>query len=203
MAETNGDRIAQRLSRWANRVLENRGEWVRAMIAESDHTAPGRERWCWWVGIFFTLLRTWFGDSTEERGGRPLELTATAFYLVAFAVYVSAHVVLQAVGYGIREPWSEAWFPLVLCFALAAAPAVIAMGVWVCDDLARLLAAAFMLFDLVVVVLFAHRFGFSPFRTAKFACDLACLAAMCSPRAKQACRWEPAGPQGKLLHLHL
>lgn len=201
MTEKHGHQIAQRLSRWANRALENRGEWVQAMAAEADHTAPGRERWWWWVGIVFTLLRSWFGGSTQESGERPLELTATAFYLIAFALYVSVHLALQAVGYGIREPWSEAWFPLVLCFVLAAVPAVIAMGVWVCDDLARMLAAAFTLFDLTVVILFAHRFGFSPFRTAKFVCDLACLAAMFTPRVQQACRWEPADPQGKLLHL--
>jgi hypothetical protein len=78
-------------------------------------------------------------------------------YLFGFSVYVMGHLVAE-LAHGVREPWLQACIPVVLCLSLSAVPAIIAIGLWACDDFARMLAIGFALFDVVIVVLFAQQF---------------------------------------------
>jgi hypothetical protein len=192
------DRIASWLLKWAKWVSDDTRDWADAMVAEVAQMPPGMERLSWRWGIVALLLRRSVTSLASDRGRRPLELTATALYLVAFSLHVSGHLVLEAASSGIREPWADAWFPLILCFSISAVPALIAIGVWLCDDLARKLTVAFVAFDLAVVIAFAHSLGFTALRTVKFACDVAILAAMLTPRVRQACSWRPAGKGQKV-----
>lgn len=164
--------------------------WLRAMQAESEYAGGRKERWAWNVGIGVAALRLALRRVFTDKQ-RPFELTVTAMYLCLFSGYIVFHLISQMHEKGISEPWSEAWFPLLLCFWLAMIPALIAIGVMFCDDLARRLVILFALFEIVMALMVAHSDGFSTFRFIKCGCNLAVFSLMFSSRVTTACSWRP------------
>lgn len=185
---------------FSGRGAGDQREWLRAMQAESDFVSGRKERWAWNVGIGVAALRLssrrMFTDNQ-----RPFELTVTAMYLCLFSGYIVFHLISQMYGKGISEPWSEAWFPLLLCFWLAMIPALIAIGVMFCDDLARRLVVLFAFFEIVMALMVAHSDGFSTFRFIKCGCNVAIFSLMCSPRVTAACSWQPTHTKRETLKL--
>jgi len=173
--------------------------WFRAMRTETKHIDSSTGRLLWNTGIVVAILRCATRKMATDNGRIPLELTATALYLVGFSVYIISHLAAEIIHSGIREPWAEAWFPIVVSFWMAIIPSVVAIGIWLCDDLARKLAVAFALFELGMVISFVHSYGVSEFRFLKFVCTLAVLAATLSPRARVACGWRSDNPSTRSL----
>lgn len=177
-------------------------DWAQAMIAESSQARTLAEFFRWVLGTAVVVVRLFarqllFGDTRQ-----PIEFAAAAVYLLAFSGHIFFHLVAEVATAGIHEPWSEAWFPLLCCFSLSLIPALIAVGVWLCDDLARKLALGFAVVDIAVIAMFVNSNSVTTFRATKFVCDVAVLIVMLSPRAKKACSWRVDDSSGgRLLDL--
>lgn len=193
-------RIAGGLTKLAACLPEDSRQWVRAMAAEAPHAAGPLEFASWIAGTVVVTARLAARRLLIGDGSRPPAMTATSLYLTAFSGYVLVRLASQLAAGEMHEPWSEAWFPVLLCLCLSLLPAVIALGVWVCDQAARLMAAAFAVFDLAVIVAFTRSFGMSGFRFVKLVADLAILLALFTPRVRDACDWRrpPARSRGPL-----
>ena len=200
MYDDSGDRQRSGATEFSARGSSDRRDWLRAMEAEREYISGRKARWAWNLGIGVAVLRLglrrMFTDSQ-----RPFELTATAMYLCLFSGYIVFHLLSEMHMKGISEPWSQAWFPLLLCFWLAIIPALIAIGVLFCDDLARRLVILFAVFEVVMALIVAQSDGLSAFRFVKCACNLAVLILMFSPRVTVACSWRSTTSNPRTLKL--
>jgi hypothetical protein len=169
------------------------------MLAEAPHVKTFHARVSWVSGIISVLIRLSVRNALTDDGHRPVELTAAALYLGGISGYVLLHFVFETAK-GVREHWAEAWVPVVICFWLSAIPALIAIGIWICDDFARKFALAFLALQLIETCVSVSTLGFAGFRAAKFVCDVALIGAMISPRVMRACAWRADSVQ-KPFHL--
>ncbi len=200
MQEKSSRNRAPGVVKFASVISPERRKWWRAMLAETEHIDGRLDRWLWRAGIGVALLRLVLRKATTDDVCRPFELTATAFYLAGFSTYIFTHLVTELLFAGVREPWYESCLPIALCFWLAIIPLLIAIGLWVCDDLARKCVIGFAALELIMVVCYAHSFGATDVRLVKFLCNLAILVAMFTPRVRNACSWR-GDPQQSLLKL--
>lgn len=163
------------------------------MLAEAKHAGDDWERFRWLVGTVAAAVRLVLRQKlrTAANEDRPPALTAVALYLGCLSLTVLAHLVKELVTQRIRSPWSEVCFPVLFVCFLSLIPLLIAIGVWACDNGARILCVAFAVVHWVSLVLWMRQGGASVtvWTEFKFLADLAVVAIGLSGRARSACNW--------------
>jgi hypothetical protein len=169
----------------ASLLPQSAADWARAMLAEAPHTGTSWEFLFWMRGIAWVALSQTLRESLAV--ARPLGVSLPCLWFLTFSAYLFLHILIQLPL--VRVPWTQAWFPLLLCLSLTLFPAIIALGLWTCDNLARRLAVGFALIDLGIALRYFSVFGSSPFRDWKIAADLAIIVLMFTPAVREACSW--------------
>jgi hypothetical protein len=141
------DRISQALLRFLVRKLPvELKDWGEAMRAELDTIQDAKARLCWTIGSLWALIKEVIAQGvTKAVNARPRSVTLIALYYSAFCCELVAVLSWQMIGHKIHGSWQEAAFPLAFCFLLALLPGVIATGLWLLDDAARIMAIMFAL----------------------------------------------------------
>ena len=124
---------------------------------------------------------------------RPWDVVAIAGYYAAFSLVLLGMIAWQMISHQIHAYWTEKILVLPFAFLLALLPGVIALGLWVLDNAARILAMLFAV---------AHAFStiawlsqphvpsrtFSVFRIAV---DIAIVVCLNRPAVRKAFHWQP------------
>lgn len=154
--------------------------WSEAMLAELSVVEGFWNRLQWSLGSAGTLLMfwarlSWSGDSGETRS---LAVNLIAAYQFLFAVVLIAVLTWQLPE--ITESWKYAVPALIMCYAVAALPAILGFGLVLRDDAARvgtqMFALAHALFNLEYI-----RRGLSPhaeFTAARILLDIVIIMAL-------------------------
>ncbi|MGC2741789.1 MAG: hypothetical protein WA672_01280 [Candidatus Angelobacter sp.] len=134
------------LSFFAKRLPLEEKLWGEAMLGELAAISGFRKRLAWALsggwGLGRIRMRSVLGMRRQENV-RPLAVTLIALYHGIFSCAILAMLVWQIPV--ITEPWKAAIFPLLFAFFVALVPGVIAIGLWLLDDAARLMAMLFSL----------------------------------------------------------
>lgn len=131
----------------SSRLPDELQEWRNAMLAEIDSAGGGALATLRWAfGSCFAIQRlraTCWNKAIHPDVSAPLAVRLIAFYQVAFAVELMGTILWQIPK--IREPWSDAIFPVLFFVLIAILPAVLALGLWTLDESARIGAMLFAL----------------------------------------------------------
>ena len=120
--------------------------WADAMRAELDAIEGPPARFWWTCGCMWALAKI-IGRQRFARLGsdRPWPVTLIAIYFAGFCCELVTVLAGQMVGHKIHGSWSEAVFPVAFCFMLSFLPGVIAAGLWLLDNAARIMGVFFAL----------------------------------------------------------
>lgn len=125
--------------------------WAEAMRSELDFIEGTFAPLAWTFGSVWALFKAaamaWLGDAGRER---PWAVRFVAAYYAVFSCELAGAIAWQVIGGKIHGPWQDSIFPLLFCFLVALVPAVIAIGLWLLDDAARLMAVFFAVLHAVV-----------------------------------------------------
>lgn len=122
---------------------EEKAEWATAMFAEGECIEGHAEQLGWALGALFAIARARIAVLPKSAAERPIVVNAACLYWGGFSAYLIGAIVFQIVTFQIHGPWTDAIVPVILMLALSAFPAVVAFGLWLLDDSARLLCMAF------------------------------------------------------------
>jgi len=125
--------------------------WAEAMRAELDFIEGRFAPLAWTFGSVWALFKAvasaWLVGAGRER---PWAVRFVAMYFAAFSCELAGVIAWQVIAGKIHGPWQESIFPLLFCFLMALLPVVIATGLWLLDDAARLMAIFFAVLHAVV-----------------------------------------------------
>lgn len=124
-------------------AAEPRAEWARAMVAESQAIDGSAGQLAWSFGCLFAIIRAHISTLPKRAAERPLIVNAACLYWAGFSAYLIGKIAFQIFTFRIHESWTDAIMPVVLMLALSAFPAVVALGLWLLDDSARVLCMVF------------------------------------------------------------
>lgn len=121
-------------------------DWSEAMRAELETIEGAKARFSWTCGCLWALVKTVTVQAAAKAiNARPWPVRLSALYYAAFCCELVAVLSWQLIGHRIHNSWQEAAFPVAFCFLLALLPGVIATGLWLLDDAARIMAIMFAL----------------------------------------------------------
>ena len=141
------DRISQAILCFLIRKLPlELKDWGEAMRAELHTIEDAKARFRWTCGCLWALVKTVAVQGVAKvLNARPRAVALIAAYYAAFCIELVAVLSWQLIGHKIHGSWQEAAFPVAFCFLLALLPGVIAIGLWLFDDAARIMAIIFAL----------------------------------------------------------
>jgi hypothetical protein len=143
--------FSERITAAAWRFLEHTAPaelklWADAMCAELDAVEGPQARLRWTCGCIWAVAKTAMRLRLVKLGDeRPWPVTLIAIYFAGFCCELVAVLGSQLIGHKIHGAWSEAAFPVAFCFMLALLPGVIAAGLWLLDNAARIMCVFFAL----------------------------------------------------------
>jgi hypothetical protein len=126
---------------------------------------------------------------------RPLDVVLIAIYYAGFSAVLLGIILWQWLGGHIHGSWQEKVLVLPFCFLLAILPGVLAVGLWMLDNAARLGAILFALLHTLTELAFLSNphvpsRAFTVFRIVLNGVIIACL---CRPGVRKAFKWQPLG----------
>ena len=124
---------------------------------------------------------------------RPLDVTLVAIYLGAFSAVLWGIISWEWLGGHIHGAWQDKLVVLPLCLLLSLLPGVIALGLWVLDNAARLGAMLFALLHAITEIAFFFKPHIpSPaFTLLRIALDALIIASLCRPGVRKVFSWDP------------
>jgi hypothetical protein len=124
---------------------------------------------------------------------RPLDVSLVAVYFVLFSSTLVGILVRQMVSHRIHAPWQDQIIVLPLCFLLALLPAVLALGLWVQDNAARIGAILFVLLHSALEIAWfsSPRIPSKAFTVFRIALNLAIVICLSRPGVRKAFTWQP------------
>lgn len=126
---------------------------------------------------------------------RPLDVVLIAIHYAGFSAVLLGMILWQWFGGHIHGSWQEKIVVLPFCFLLAIMPCVLAIGLWMLDNAARLGAIVFALLHTVAELAYLSNQhipsrAFTVFRIVLNGVIIACL---CRPGVRRAFTWQPVG----------
>jgi hypothetical protein len=124
---------------------------------------------------------------------RPLDVTLIAIYLGAFSTVLWGIILFQWLGGHIHGAWPDKLLVLPLCFLLSLLPGVIALGLWVLDNAARLGAMLFALLHAIIEMgfFFKPHIHWPAFTLFRIGLDGLIIACLCRPGVRKVFSWSP------------
>jgi hypothetical protein len=97
------------------------------------------------------------------------------------------------VGHRIHAPWQDQIIVLPLCFLLALLPAVLALGLWVQDNAARIGAILFVLLHSALEIAWfsSPRIPYKAFTVFRILLNAAIVICLSRPGVRKAFTWQP------------
>lgn len=186
--------LSERISAAAWRFLEHAvteelKPWAEAMGAELDAIENPSARLRWTCGCVWALAKTSIRQGLMKLGNeRPWPVTLIAIYFAGFCCELVAVLVSQLIGHKIHGAWSEAAFPVAFCFMLALLPGVIAAGLWLLDNAARLMAIFFALAHALLNWAWMSQpsVGYRTITLLRIAADILTILLLCQPTVYRA-----------------
>lgn len=122
---------------------------------------------------------------------RPLDVTLSSTYFALFSLALLGVLVWQLASHAINARWSEAAIPLAFAFVIALIPGAIALGLWVLDSAARVIAIVFAALHALTCVALLSNPGHSHVLPAmRLLLDAAVVVCLCRPAVRQAFKWQ-------------
>jgi hypothetical protein len=134
------------LSFFVSRLPEESSQWASAMLAELKTLPAPRERVAWAINGSWGLAKIWLGVSLRRilfDPGKSVPVVLISTYHAIFCCVLLCVIASQIPR--VSGPWTEAFFPVLFMLFVSIIPGVIAVGLWLLDDLARYLAIGFSL----------------------------------------------------------
>lgn len=186
--------FSERISSAAWRALEHAAPtelkpWADAMHAELDAIEAPSVRLRWTCGCMWALAKTIARQHVMKLGNeRPWPVTLIAIYFAGFCCELVAVLGSQLVGHKIHASWSEAAFPVAFCFMLALLPGVIAAGLWLLDNAARLMGIFFALAHSLLNWAWMNQpsVGYRTITLLRIVADILTLLLLCHPAVRRA-----------------
>lgn len=176
------------LGRLARRLPPEEQVWADALLGELAQIRGTWERLAWMVSGICGLGKIWMRLRLARvfDGGRPPALTLIALYHAILSGIIVAVLLWQLPR--IRTPWTEAFFPVLICLFLALLPGVIALGLWVLDEAARFMAIFFALLHALgnFALISTHHFGWTVRPVGRIALDLVVIGVLLLPSVRNA-----------------
>lgn len=124
---------------------------------------------------------------------RPLDVTLIAIYLGGFSTVLWAVILFQWLGGNIHGAWRDKLVVLPLCLLLSLLPGVIALGLWVLDNAARVGAMLFVFLHAITEIAFLLKPHIpSPaFTLFRIVLDGLIIACLCRPGVRKVFSWDP------------
>jgi hypothetical protein len=121
---------------------------------------------------------------------RAMAVSLVCCYFAAFSLMLLGVLLWQLATGQIHSRWSDALFPLAFAFMLALIPGVIAMGLWVMDNAARITAIVIALIHAIATVQWAAHplFGWQWLPPLRIMLDVAIIVVLLRPAIRQAFR---------------
>jgi len=168
--------------------------WGEAMLGELAAISGFQKRLAWALsggwGLSKIRMRSILGVRRQENALRPLAVTLIALYHGIFSCVILAMLVWQLPL--IREPWRGAIFPVLFAFFVALVPGVIAVGLWLLDDAARLMAMLFSLLHALANYgyLSTLQLGWKPLPSGRIVLDVLMITVLLLPSIRRSFRPE-------------
>lgn len=126
---------------------------------------------------------------------RPLDVTLICGYFVLLSAVLLGMILWALFTHRIHSPWQDQIFVLPVCFLIALMPVVLALGLWVQDNAARLGGIVFVLLHTgTEIVWFTNpHIPSRAFTVFRIALNLAIIFCLSRPGVRRAFRWKPVG----------
>jgi hypothetical protein len=186
--------LSDRISAAAWRFLEHAAAaelkpWADAMRAELDAIENPYARLRWTCGCVWALAKTAMRRHVVKLGNeRPWPVTVIAIFFAGFCCELVAVMGSQLIGHKIHGAWSEAAFPVAFCFLLVLLPGVIAAGLWLLDNAARLMAIFFALAHALLNWAWMNQpsVGYRTITLLRVVADILIILLLCHPAVRKA-----------------
>ena len=128
---------------------------------------------------------------------RPLDVSLVAIYFGLFSATLLGillwQILGQHIGHRIHAPWQDQILILPLCFLLAVLPAVLALGLWVQDNAARIGAILFVLLHSALEIAWfsSPRIPSKAFTVFRILLNAAIVICLSRPGVRKAFTWQP------------
>lgn len=165
--------------------------WADAMYAELDSIEDPQARLRWTCGCIWALAKTAMRRSLVNLGNeRPWPVTLIAIYFAGFCCELVAVLGSQLIGHKIHGSWGEAAFPVAFCFMLVLLPGVIAAGLWLLDNAARIMCVFFALAHALLNWAWMSQpsVGYRSITLLRIAADILTILLLCHPAVRRAFR---------------
>ena len=175
---------------FAQRLPPEQQIWADALLGELAQIPGIWERLIWTVSGICGLGKIWMRTRLENvfDGDRPLAVTLIALYHAILSCIIVAVLVWQLPR--MRTPWTEAFFPVLMSLFVALIPGVIALGLWVLDDAARLMAIILSLLHALGngALISTHHLGWTGRPVGRIVLDLVMIGILLLPSIRGAFR---------------
>lgn len=121
---------------------------------------------------------------------RPAEVSAVAIYHVLFSVLLVGTLAGQAAFHPPSAGWLDAAPVLLMMLFVSLVPAVLAYGLWIMDEGARIIAIIFTALHLISTVVYLRHVPDLWRPWARLALDAVIIAILASPTVRRAFRME-------------
>jgi hypothetical protein len=180
------------LSFMAARVPFEAVAWAEAIIGELQQIPSPCGRLRWALSGSLGLGRIWVHSCLQPplHDAKPVPILLISLYHAVFSFALMAVLIRQL--RLIQPPTSEAFVPVLFAFFVASIPAVIALGFWVLDDAARIMAIVFSVIHAVgnFLWLSQQNDSWKPFSVGRLVLDLVMIGVLMLPPIRRA--FQPA-----------
>jgi len=180
------------LSFFAQRLPSGERPWAEAMLGELTEIQNPWNRLIWAVSGSWGLAKIWTrgllrGPRPDDEI-RPLAVSLIALYHAVFSCVILSVLIWQLPS--VKPPRMEACFPVLIAFFLALIPGVIAVGLWVLDDVARFLAMMLSLLHALgnCALISTRHMGWEPLPVSRIVLDIVMIGVLLLPAMRRAFR---------------
>lgn len=124
---------------------------------------------------------------------RPLDVVLIAIYFAGFSAVLLGILVWQLGAHHIHATWLEKMVVLPILFLIAMLPGVLAAGLWMLDNAARIASILFALLHAVGEFAFLANLHIPSrsFTVLRIALDAVIIACLCRRGVRNAFQWKP------------
>jgi hypothetical protein len=180
------------LSFFAARLPSKEKLWAQAMLAELAQIHNPSKRLIWALSGSWGLGKIWARalrrTPQPEDESRPLAVTLIALYHALFSFVILGVLIWQLPR--VKAPRLEACIPVLIDFFIALIPCVIAVGLWVLDDVARFLAMLLSLLHALgnCALISTRHLGWELRPVSRIALDIVIIGVLSLPAMRRAFR---------------